>query len=288
MQVEENSAALLEEQQVRATRDEAYGSLTTALVAQLDNDAGEAAVENAIQGYENSKALSKQSAAYFKELNTRIVAGQRSEAESREVLEASLDGALAQIEQVSKVTAGKPDVYNQPSAPSGNLKLGDLWIDNNGMIHRWTGAVWEECRDKELVDFEETATAQTWLKAQVSAGGRKVLAGIGVLADTTTGSEITMLANRFFLISDIDGTLIQPFAVDASDPSSPKVVINGNLFVKALQDGGYVDDTGWIVGEKIAANSRIQVGESIIIDGPNNIIQVGENMILNGGDGYFF
>ena len=78
-------AAIQSEATTRANKDEAYGNLTTALVAQLDNDAGEAAVENAIQGYENSQALSKQSAAYFKELNTRIVAGQRSEVESREV-----------------------------------------------------------------------------------------------------------------------------------------------------------------------------------------------------------
>ena len=281
VQVEENSAALLEEQQVRATRDEAYGSLTTALVAQLDNDAGEAAVENAIQGYENSKALSKQSAAYFKELNTRIVAGQRSEAESREVLEASLDGALAQIEQVSKVTAGKPDVYNQPSAPSGSLKLGDLWIDTNSLIHRWTGSEWEECRDKELVELMELATAQTWLKAQVSAGGKTVLTGIGLLADTTTGSEITMLANRFYLVSSIDGELIQPFAVDASDPSNPKVVINGDLFVKALEDNGYTDGTGWIVGGNIAALNRIQLGAGgAFIAGANAIFQL-------GGDGQY-
>lgn len=277
VQVEENSAALLEEQQVRATRDEAYGSLTTALVAQLDNDAGEAAVENAIQGYENSKALSKQSAAYFKELNTRIVAGQRSEAESREVLEASLGNALAQIEQVSKVTAGKPDVYNQPSAPSGSLKLGDLWIDTNSLIHRWTGSEWEECRDKELVKLMELATAQTWLKAQVSASGRKVIAGIGVLADTTAGSEITMLADRFFLVSSVDGALIQPFAVDSTG-SSPKIVINGNLFVQALKDGGYTDETGWIVGDRIAVNSRMQLsdgGELVIGDG--GIIQIGND-----------
>lgn len=281
VQVEENSSALLEEQQVRATSDEAYGSLTTALVAQLDNDAGEAAVENAIQGYENSQALSKQSAAYFKELNTRIIAGQRSEAESREVLEASLGDALAQIEQVSQVTAGKPDVYNQPTAPSGSLKPGDLWIDNSGLIHRWKGGIWEECRDKELVELMELATAQTWLKAQVSAGGRKVLAGIGLLADTTTGSEITMLANRFYLVSSIDGELIQPFAVDASDQSNPKIVINGSLFVNALKDGGYTDGTGWIVGGNIAALNRIQIGDGgTLVMGDGSVFQMGSGAIV--------
>ena len=209
------------------------------------------------------------------------MAGQSSEAESREVLEASLGNALAQIEQVSKVTAGKPDVYNQPSAPSGSLKLGDLWIDTNSLIHRWTGSEWEECRDKELVELMELATAQTWLKAQVSAGGKTVLTGIGLLADTTTGSEITMLANRFFLISDIDGTLIQPFAVDASDPSNPKVVINGNLFVKALEDNGYTDGTGWIVGGNIAALNRIQLGDGgALVAGEGSIFQL-------GGDGQY-
>lgn len=278
VQMGDVSSALEEERTVRASQDEAYGRISTSLITAADDASGEAAVENALQGYENSKRLTKQAAAYYRDVTSRVEAGQRATVELKESLEAQMGEAKAGIEQVSEVVAGKPDVYNQPSSPSSeSLKRGDLWIDNNSLIHRWTGSEWEECRDKELVELMELASAQTWLKAQVSASGRKVIAGIGVLADTTAGSEITMLADRFFLVSSVNGALIQPFAVDSTG-SSPKIVINGNLFVQALKDGGYTDATGWIVGDRIAVNSRIQLsdgGELVIGDG--GIIQIGND-----------
>lgn len=289
VQMGDVSSALEEERTVRASQDEAYGRISTQLITAADDASGEAAVENALQGYENSKRLTKQAAAYYRDVTSRVEAGQRATVELKESLEAQMGEAKAGIEQVSEVVAGKPDVYNQPSSPSSeSLKRGDLWIDNNSLIHRWTGSEWEECRDKELVELMELASAQTWLKAQVSASGRKVIAGIGVLADTTAGSEITMLADRFFLVSSVNGALIQPFAVDSTG-SSPKIVINGNLFVQALKDGGYTDETGWIVGNRIAVNSRIQLsdgGELVIGDG--GIIQIGDNIIIDGGNGTFF
>ena len=239
-------------------------------------------IESMSADAQNGVAITLNALSQDKELESQAIAERtltikhNEEVSARELLAIKQGEAQAQIEQVSKVTAGKPDVYNQPSAPSGSLKLGDLWIDSDGLIHRWTGAAWEECRDKELVELMELATAQAWLKAQVSAGGKTVLAGIGLLADTTTGSEITVLANRFYLVSDVDGEQVQPFAVDGS-----KVLINGNLFVQALKDGGYADSSGWIVGEKIAANSRIQLGSGgQFIAGDGSIFQMGSGAIV--------
>lgn len=293
----DNHAAILEEKETRAAKDETYGKMSTAMIAAADAGAGEAAVDAVLLSHDFSRRLAGQYAAAFNELSARIETGKLSELAARELLAAQLDAArtailrvdslradgdaalaasaetleaavgdnVAQIERLSLVTAGKPDIYNQSAAPAGTtdkpLKLGDLWIDGDGLIHRWNGASWADCKDKELADLMEVAAAQTWLKAQTAANGRKVLAGIGVMADSTDGAEICMLADRFYLVSSKDGTLVQPFAIDATDPNNPKVVINGNLFVQALKDGGYADSTGWIIGDKLAANSKIQLAE---------------------------
>lgn len=168
------------------------------------------------------------------------------------------------IQTLSEVTAGKPDIYNLSVPPAGTsgkpLKLGDLWINANNEISRWNGAAWVKCSDKDLTDFKAQAASATWLKTQVASGGRKVVAGLGLLATAGNGSEFVILADRFYLVKDKNGELVQPFAVDASDPNDPKVVIEGNFFVQALKNGGYADATGWIIGDKIAANSKIQLG----------------------------
>ena len=119
------------------------------------------------------------------------------------------------------------------------------------------------------------AVAQQWLKVQASTGGRKVIAGIGVMADASTGSEIAMLADRFYILSNVNGTLQKPFVVDSV---TGKVVIDANLIVD-----------GSITGEKIYAGSKIQLadgGQLIIGDG--GVIQIGTSIIIDGGTGDFF
>ncbi|MCR5335380.1 MAG: DUF1983 domain-containing protein [Synergistes sp.] len=289
-------SAITAEAHTRAEKDEAYGRQSAAMIAASDADAGEAALQAAALASDIGRTLTEQFAVYYSTLDTRIKQGLLSEAQARELMAARLASAQAAIETerivrvdansalarrvstvearsgdneaaiqtLSEVTAGKPNVYNQSTAPAGTtdnpLKLGDLWINSNNEISRWTGTTWVKCSDKDLTDFKEQASAASWIKTQVSSGGRKVIAGLGVLADSGSGSEIVMLADRFYLVKDRNGELVQPFAVDATDPNNPKVVINGNLFVQALKDGGYADATGWIVGNKIAAGSKIQLG----------------------------
>ncbi len=255
-------------------------TLTTKITEGLEAEASERLILAA--------QLDDTAAAVVEETNARVTADEAA-AERVTTLAAQLDDTAAAVEETAEVVAGKPDVYNQTTAPdSSSLKIGDLWVDSTGLIHAWNGSSWEECRDQELVDLMEHASAQMWLKVQASTSSKNVIAGIGVLADTTIGSEITMLADRFYLGASGDGTLGQPFAVDATVASNPKVGIIGNLFVQALKDEGYADDTGWIVGDKIAANSKIQVGDSIFIVGPNNLLQIGDNIVISGTDGSFF
>ena len=175
--------------------------------------------------------------------------------------------SIAAIEEVSTVVAGKARVYQQASAPTVGINYGDLWIDNNGLIHRWNGVLWADCKDKELADLMNVAVAQQWLKVQASTGGRNVIAGIGVMADASTGSEIAMLTDRFYLLTDVDGELQQPFIVNGV---TGEVGINADLIVD-----------GSIVGEKIFAGAKIQLGDGgEFITGANSIVQMASGVIL--------
>lgn len=86
-------------------------------------------------------------------------------------------------------------------------------------------------------------------------------------------SEFSIMADKF-KISKADGTDTQIFTVDTA---TGLVQIIGSLIA-----------TGSITGDKLNARTRIQVGDSIILDGPNNAIQIGTGIILNGDDGSFF
>lgn len=293
-------AAIETEATVRADRDGALASTITTVQAkvtteeterkaaiQSEADARIAAIQaeaaargTALTAEENARiaaiqaeATARQQAidaeasarqAAIQEERTARVNADNALASRVSTVEAKSGGNEAAIQTLSEVTAGKPDIYNQATAPAGTsdkpLKLGDLWINSNNEISRWNGAAWVKCSDKELTDFKAQAAAATWLKTQVASGGRKVVAGLGLLAGSGNGSEFVILADRFYLAKDKNGELVQPFAVDASDPNDQKVVIEGNLFVQALKKGGYADATGWIIGDKIAAHSKIQLG----------------------------
>ena len=207
------------------------------------------------------------------ELYAHIDDGLNAEAGERTLLAAQVAGNTSAIETVSTVVAGKARVYQQASAPTSGLNTGDLWIDNNGLIHRWQGFRWLDCKDKELSDLMNIAVAQQWLKVQATAGGKYAIAGIGVMADATTGSEIAMLADRFYLLSDVNGELQQPFAVDGA---TGKVVIDANLIVN-----------GSITGEKIFAGARIQLADGgKLIIGEDGVIQIGSGaIVLDGATG---
>ena len=55
------------------------------------------------------------------------------------------------------------------------------------------------------------------------------------------------------------------------------VYLRGDLFAE-----------GSVNANILNSRSRIQVGDSIIIDGVNEVIQIGTNIVLNGKDGSFF
>ena len=104
----------------------------------------------------------------------------------------------------------------------------------------------------------------------VDANGR--IAGI-MLGSNGQTSEMVVLADKF-KIAKADGSATQIFTVDT---------VTG--FVQIV---GSLIASGSITGDKIFSKTKIQIGDSIILDGANEVIQIGTNIVLNGKDGSFF
>lgn len=108
----------------------------------------------------------------------------------------------------------------------------------------------------------------------MDANGR--IAGVKLGSDGET-SEMVFLANAFYFANPVDGgEPIQIFAIDATS-GTPKLVMNGNLFVNAAKGAG----GGWIVGNMISAAAQIQIGAGgSLIMGNGSIFQMGSGAVL--------
>lgn len=108
----------------------------------------------------------------------------------------------------------------------------------------------------------------------MDANGR--IAGFKLGSDGET-SEMVFLANAFYFANPVDGgEPIQLFAIDATS-GTPKLVMNGNLFVNAAKGAG----GGWIVGNMISAAAQIQIGAGgSLIMGNGSIFQMGSGAVL--------
>lgn len=209
--------------------------------------------------------------------------------------ESKLVGTLAQkindsnaaIEVIEQTRTGEIEVFQQPTAPTEGMSVGDLWIDNNEAVWRYIGGEWVKQKNTTVYDLLKAAISQYTVKTQTMADGKLKVAGFGIFNDSSTGSEFAILADRFYIYGQsADGTYtnIQVFSVDTTQ-SPPVVGINGNLLVD-----------GSVNGSKIFAGSTIQLGTVVdgvltsgqLIIGEGGVIQIGDNIIIDGGSGTFF
>lgn len=211
------------------------------------------------------------------------------------ITESKLIAALAQkindsdaaVQIINQVRTGEVSTFRQPSAPTSGMTAGDLWIDSNEAVWRYIGGVWTKQENTTAYDLLKAAIAQYMVKTQVAADGKIKVAGFGLFNDASTGSEFSILADRFYIYGQsADGsyTNVRVFAVDTTQ-SPPVVGINGSLIV-----------SGTIDGSKINAASKIQLGTIVdgvltdgqLIIGKGGKIQVGDSIIINGDSGSFF
>jgi predicted phage tail protein len=76
-----------------------------------------------------------------------------------------------------------------------------------------------------LVNLDGRVSAQTTIKAQTIANGKKVIAGLALGSDGET-SEILAFAQRFAIVDEVSGQLITPFVVSGGQVFINQAVIN--------------------------------------------------------------
>ncbi len=81
---------------------------------------------------------------------------------------------------------------------------------------------------ESVVGLDGRVRAQTTIKAQTIANGRKVMAGLSVGTDGDT-SEILAFAQRFAIVDEVSGQLILPFVVQNGQVFISQAVINTAL-----------------------------------------------------------
>ena len=202
-------------------------------------------------------------------------------------LSQKINDSNAAIAVIEDVRSGDIAVFQQPSAPTEGMNVGDLWIDNNEAVWRYISGEWVKQENTTVYDLLKAAIVQYTVKTQVAVDGKLKIAGFGLFNDSSTGSEFAILADRFYIYGQsADGTYsnVQVFSVDTTQ-SPPVVGINGNLIVD-----------GTLNGSKIFAGSTIQLGTVVdgvltsgkLIIGEGGVIQIGDNIIIDGGSGTFF
>ncbi|MBT9303313.1 phage tail protein [Pseudomonas sp. TAE6080] len=79
--------------------------------------------------------------------------------------------------------------------------------------------------NETIVDLNGKVSAQTTIKAQTIANGKKVMAGLALGSDGET-SEILAFAQRFEIVDEVSGQLITPFVVSGGQVFINQAVIN--------------------------------------------------------------
>lgn len=193
-------------------------------------------------------------------------------------LSQKINDSNAAIEVIEQTRTGEVEVFQQATAPTEGMQVGDLWIDNNEAVWRYIGGEWVKQENTTMYDLLKAAISQYTVKTQTMADGKLKVAGFGIFNDLSTGSEFAILADRFYIYGQSqDGsyTNIKVFSVDTTQ-SPPVVGINGNLLVD-----------GSVNGSKIFAGSTIQLSDGgQLLMGDGSILQMASGaVVIDSEDG---
>ena len=97
-----------------------------------------------------------------------------------------------------------------------------------------------------VVRLDGKVSAQTTIKAQTIAGGKKVMAGLALGSDGDT-SEILAFAQRFAIVDEASGKLILPFIVSGGQVFISSAVIQTGMITNAMI-GEYIQSNNYVAG----------------------------------------
>lgn len=213
-----------------------------------------ASIINSVNEDENRNTAAKAT----QDLETKVVEGLEAEATARTQLAAKVGENSAALveEQTARAEADRAEATARETLATQ--------VGGN------TAAIQTNAIAIATVDGKVEAT----YSVVMDANGR--IAGFKLGSDGET-SEMVFLANAFYFANPVDGgEPIQLFAIDATS-GTPKLVMNGNLFVNAAKGAG----GGWIVGNMISAAAQIQIGAGgSLIMGNGSIFQMGSGAVL--------
>ena len=209
--------------------------------------------------------------------------------------ESKLVGALSQkindsnaaIQVIEQTRTGEVEVFQQPTAPTEGMQVGDLWIDNDEAVWRYVGGQWAKQENTTVYDLLKAAISQYMVKTQTMADGKLKVAGFGLFNDSSTGSEFAILADRFYIYGQSsDGTYsnVQVFAIDTTQ-SPPVIGISGTLIIDGTLNGAAIN-AATTIQLGVMKDGVLTSGQLIIGEGGK--IQIGDNIIIDGGNGTFF
>jgi len=144
---------------------------------------------------------------------------------TEQTVRASQDNALASsITALSNTVAGNHasivDILDIETTPEGAVaqRLNQIETD----VGENTAAVQENSEAVAALDGTVSATHTIKVQAQ-TVGGKKVVAGIGLMADGTGLSEFMVAANRFVVVDPTDA--------DGSAARIPFIIYNGTVYI---------------------------------------------------------
>ncbi|MDD1135856.1 phage tail tip fiber protein, partial [Pseudomonas shahriarae] len=170
-----------------------------------------------------------------------------SQASSNEALRASVrgddgSGDLAGAIKAWEATASfEVEKKVQASATEALAKRTETLQSSIGQTSASVQAVSET-----VVQLDGKVSAQTTIKAQTIANGKKVMAGLALGSDGET-SEILAFAQRFAIVDEASGQLILPFVVSGGQVFINSAVIQTGMITNAMI-GNYIQSNNYVAG----------------------------------------
>ena len=167
------------------------------------------------------------------------------------VQDVGIQNALNAAGNAQATADGKIMTYAQASAPSGDLDVGDLWIetDNNNRMYRWSGSSW--------VPYTDTYSLDAWVTTTYDSFIDQLPDQINIQVTGTNTNPTDYFTAKAQIIADIN-TVTQQSQVAIR---AEKILIEGDHGVVAAINGS----TASISAERVelSAYSKLTDSESM-------------------------
>jgi len=174
---------------------------------------------------------------------------------SESVARSEADASIAATVSTLTSTANRAVTHAQPSAPSSNLKVGDLWMDTDAgnKLYRWDGSAWQPVDNTDIAQNAAAITNEATARATADSSLATAISTVSSRVDNNSSSisvqqsAINGISAQFSVTGNING-VTGKFSFGGVRKLDGTV-----LYVAEIQGNLIVD--GSIVGDKLFANT---------------------------------